>query len=259
MEQRQDRGQRGRDDRYESGGRVGEPSRYSGDAEDRRGYGNDGGQDEWRGMSRGQGGRQTGVWDRMGQYGEDDWRDEGGRERFGREQNTGMHRDFRSGGNSGWQGPGMERYGQQRHQGRFQGDQQDRGFWDKAGDEVSSWFGDDDAQRRREQDEHRGRGPKSYTRSDDRIREDVNDRFTDDGSLDASDIEVQVASGEVTLTGEVSRRQDKRRAEDIAEMVSGVKHVQNNLRVRMGGAESGSTGIASAARTGGPGQGRNKS
>lgn len=107
-----------------------------------------------------------------------------------------------------------------------------RGFWDKAGDEVSSWFGDDDAERRRHQDQHRGRGPKGYVRSDERIREDINDRLTDDWSLDATDIDVQVAEREVTLTGEVASRADKRRAEDIAESVSGVTNVQNNLRIK---------------------------
>jgi osmotically-inducible protein OsmY len=121
--------------------------------------------------------------------------------------------------------------------------QGERGFWDRASDEVSSWLGDDDARRRRERDEHRGRGPKGYTRSDERIREDVNDRLTDDGWLDASDIEVQVSSAEVTLTGHVNSREEKRRAEDIVEAVSGVKHVQNNLRVkdRMSASSQGST------------------
>ncbi len=79
--------------------------------------------------------------------------------------------------------------------------------------------------------EHRGRGPKGYRRSDDRIREDINDRLTDDGWLDATHIEVAVEGGEVTLTGTVSSRQAKRRAEDIAERVSGVDDVQNNIRV----------------------------
>ena len=97
---------------------------------------------------------------------------------------------------------------------------------------MSSWFGDEQAERRREMDRHRGRGPKNYTRSDDRIKEDVSDRLTDDGALDASDIEVAISGGEVTLNGHISNRWDKRRAEDIAEEVSGVRHVQNNLRVR---------------------------
>lgn len=107
-----------------------------------------------------------------------------------------------------------------------------RDFWDRAADEVSSWFGDEDAERRRRMDQFRGRGPKNYMRSDERIKEDVNDRLSDDGNLDASDIEVAVSKGEVTLSGQISNRWDKRRAEDIAEAVSGVKHVQNNLRVR---------------------------
>ena len=40
-----------------------------------------------------------------------------------------------------------------------------------------------------------------------------------------------VVGGEVTLSGTVNRRDQRRRAEDIAESVSGVKHVQNNVRV----------------------------
>jgi hypothetical protein len=78
----------------------------------------------------------------------------------------------------------------------------------------------------------RGAGPKGYSRSDERIREDVCDRLTEDAHLDASDVEVVVKDGEVTLDGTVGRRQDKRAAEDLAERASGVKHVQNNLRVK---------------------------
>jgi osmotically-inducible protein OsmY len=105
-----------------------------------------------------------------------------------------------------------------------------RGFFDKAGDEIASWFGDEDAARRREMD-HRGRGPKDYVRSDERIRDDANDRLTDDWRLDASDVTVRVENGEVTLDGTVPDRMSKRRAEDLVEDISGVKHVQNNLRV----------------------------
>jgi osmotically-inducible protein OsmY len=108
----------------------------------------------------------------------------------------------------------------------------ERGFFDRASDEVASWFGDEDAERRRRQDHHRGRGPRNYTRSGDRIREDVSDRLTDDWRVDASEIEVTVSGTEVTLTGTVTSRDQRRRAEDIAESVSGVTHVQNNLRVK---------------------------
>ena len=115
------------------------------------------------------------------------------------------------------------------------GEDRDRGWMDRIGDEVASWWGDEDAERRRRMDamrSHRGRGPRGYARSDDRIREDVSDRLTDDPYVDASDIDVTVSGGEVTLSGHVDHRTARRRAEDIAESVSGVTHVQNNLRVR---------------------------
>ena len=114
----------------------------------------------------------------------------------------------------------------------------ERNFMDKAGDEVSSWFGNEQAAERRDIDRrrsgHYGRGPRGYRRSDARIAEDVNDRLTDDWRLDASDVEVSVAEGEVTLTGTVRTRQDKRLAEDLADDVSGVRNVQNNLRIEPG-------------------------
>lgn len=78
---------------------------------------------------------------------------------------------------------------------------------------------------------HRGKGPKDYQRSDDRIREDVCDRLSEDGGLDASDITVRVEQGEVTLDGTVGSRREKRAAEDCVDSVSGVAHCQNNLRV----------------------------
>src|SRR5262245_48685933 len=79
-----------------------------------------------------------------------------------------------------------------------------------------------------------GRGPKGYTRSDDRIREDISDALMDDHDIDASEIEVDVKDGEVMLRGTVDSRDAKRLAEDLVESVSGVKNVQNSLRVQTG-------------------------
>ena len=109
----------------------------------------------------------------------------------------------------------------------------DRGWWDRTRDEVSSWFGDDDAERRRRMDkgEFKGVGPKGYRRSDERIREDISDRLSDDDMLNASNIEVIVNNCDVTLTGTVDNRWAKRRAEDLAERISGVDNVSNQLRV----------------------------
>lgn len=143
-------------------------------------------------------------------------------------------------------GYGSREYGQRSYEadrrsdyGRGGRGQEERGWWDRASDEVQSWFGDDDAERRRARDSredarHSGRGPKGYKRSDERIREDVSDRLTDDAFIDASEIDIEVSGSEVTLNGSVDSRMSRRRAEDIAERVSGVTHVQNNLRVSSG-------------------------
>ncbi len=77
-----------------------------------------------------------------------------------------------------------------------------------------------------------GHGPKNYTRSDERIREDVCEHLFDHPYIDASDIEVVVAGGEVTLSGTVDARIVKRAAEDCAEHARGVKDVHNHLRVK---------------------------
>lgn len=190
-----------------------------------------------------------------------------GREDFGR---GGQERSF--GGNDysrGFYGADQGYRGEERgpHQDMW-GYRGSRSGWDRATDEMSSWFGDEDAARRREMDarqgdqgaqHHRGRGPKGYTRSDERIRDDVNDRLTDDPYVDASEIEVSVSNCEVTLTGTVDSREAKRRAEDCVESVSGVRHVQNNLRVQQGtnqgtaAGTAGSIGIGSTTGAAGTG------
>jgi osmotically-inducible protein OsmY len=163
---------------------------------------------------------------------------------------------------------GQDRYGRDRagseNFGRGSRDyHEDRGFLDRAGDEVRSWFGDEEAERRRDRDMreaglHRGRGPKGYQRSDARILEDVNDRLTEDPHIDASEIDVRVENREVTLSGTVNSRFEKRHAEDIAESVSGVTHVQNNLRIQqaadagIAGSMMSGAGAAGAGSTGTP-------
>lgn len=213
------------DRRFGGGGRYRSASDYGGSGDYGRGYGDDA-------RHAGRGGRQRWA-DEPGPLREDEMILSGG---YGSaDMGMGMTGPFGYG----------QRYGQRGRAGdwRSGSDRDDRGFFDRAGDEVASWFGDRDAERRREVDAgHRGRGPKNYTRSDDRVREDVSDRLTDDHHLDASDIEVSVSDGEVTLDGTVDGRFAKRHAEDLAESASGVKHVQNNLRIKnQGTSTSGST------------------
>lgn len=78
----------------------------------------------------------------------------------------------------------------------------------------------------------RGRGPKNYLRSDERIREDLCERLTDDPFIDAGDITIEVKNGVVTLTGSVEARHLKHRVEDLADHCSGVKDIDNKLVLR---------------------------
>lgn len=181
-------------------------------------------------------------------------------------------------GRSGYQSGGGEgqRYGQGYGQGgRGRGLGQSHGigsgerpsggraYGDYSGS-PSGYFGDEYGSRGQGLDQwgsseeygaHRGRGPRGYKRSDDRIKEDVCDCLTDDDRLDASNIEVGVKDGEVTLSGYVTSREDKRWAESLVERISGVKEVQNSIRVQdqqrsQTGTQSSTQGAGATSRAG---------
>jgi osmotically-inducible protein OsmY len=79
------------------------------------------------------------------------------------------------------------------------------------------------------EESHFGKGPKGYKRSDTRIQEDVHEALTRDHDIDASEIEVSVKDGIVTLSGSVTERKMKRLAEDCVENISGVVDVRNEI------------------------------
>jgi hypothetical protein len=78
----------------------------------------------------------------------------------------------------------------------------------------------------------RGKGPKGYIRSDERIEEEVCKNLARDKHIDASSIDVGVENGIVKLTGLVHSRQEKFAIEDAVENVSGVKEVKNDIKVQ---------------------------
>ncbi len=82
-----------------------------------------------------------------------------------------------------------------------------------------------------------GRGPRNYRRSDERILQDVCERLTQHGRIDASDVDIDVRDGEVVLKGNVPDRQMKYLIEDVAESVPGVAEVHDQIRVRRGNAQ----------------------
>ena len=225
---------------YSGGGR--ESERYS--REGREGW--SGGRNYGRESSSG-GGRESGREGYWGRGWENERDDDTRESRYGSYGRSGAERGYSEGlrdySSQRYNYPtgfrSNESYGERGRSYDYDRDRYDRGeergWWDRASDAVASWFGDEEAERRRrldQQREHRGRGPKGYRRSDERIKEDVNDRLSDDYYLDASDVEVMVSNTEVTLTGTVNSRADKRRAEDIAESVSGVTNVENRIRVK---------------------------
>lgn len=90
--------------------------------------------------------------------------------------------------------------------------------------------------------DYRGVGPRNYARSDERIREDLNERLTEAWDLDASGLTVEVANGVATLAGSVPERWMKHRAEDLADGCIGVRDVQNRIVVAATAGTTGSTG-----------------
>jgi hypothetical protein len=76
---------------------------------------------------------------------------------------------------------------------------------------------------------YRGIGPQGYTRSDERIKEDVSEELSDDPDVDASRILVTVKDAEVTLTGTVPEQSMRAFAEQAASRAVGVRIVHNQL------------------------------
>ena len=121
-------------------------------------------------------------------------------------------------GGMGYQGGGM---------GGFQGGMGRQGGWEQQG-RVQSGMGEGGMSQRF----GARRGPKGYKRSDERIREDVCDRLSEHPIIDSSDVEIKVQNGEVTLTGTVTERRHKHLIEQVAEAISGVQDVTNQIRVK---------------------------
>lgn len=117
----------------------------------------------------------------------------------------------------------------------------DSGYFGHGGIPKTPWLGEAEGREHEERmygssqerqfGEFRGRGPRGYRRSDERIKEDVCQCLTDDPHIDASNVDVTVNDREVVLSGTVDTRYEKRHAEDLIERVPGVRDVINSLRV----------------------------
>jgi osmotically-inducible protein OsmY len=236
------------DQSYEGrGGYLGQGDQQIGNPYGSRGqsgYGSQGrGQQQWGNEGYSSGGDQdrygsSGHWRQQGQQGDwqgRDWqggqgrsdRDLGMRHPYGSQQGAFGGQGSTIGQQSSMQGGrGAQGQGGLYGQGGYnEGMYGQGGMQNRFGSQGYQGFGQEPQQ------SHRGKGPAGYMRSDERIREMVCEALADDHHVDATNIEITVKSGEVVLSGTVDDRQQKRMAEDIVERVSGVKDVQNQIRV----------------------------
>jgi osmotically-inducible protein OsmY len=68
-------------------------------------------------------------------------------------------------------------------------------------------------------------------RSDETLTRELHEILTQDPELDATEIEIEVERGTVTISGVVDSSDAKLLAEELVESVAGVRLVHNRLRV----------------------------
>ena len=254
---------------YGQSGNFGQGSNYGQGSYSQGGYGQGYGQDQ--GQSSGYG--QVGFQGQQRSLGEDLYgrnygysmgyehnpRGQGGggsygsRSAFGQEYHRAMRHEPQGGydtgfgggnygyGQSGQPGYDQNRFGQSA--GGMAGQYGQQGL-DQGGYSRGGWMESSQSQ------SQRGRGPKGYTRSDERLKEDICERLTHHSGIDASEVEVEAKQGVVTLSGSVTQRQSKHQIEDLVENVTGVKDIENRISVRSQSEQqsgSGSLGGSSAS------------
>jgi osmotically-inducible protein OsmY len=145
--------------------------------------------------------------------------DYGSQSSYGRNQQRPSRSEYQRGG-------GSSGYGTQ------QGGSVNTGAWDRSGTYTSDYGSYVRSQ------SFRGRGPQGYQRSDERLKEIICERLTDDPAIDASNITIEVTGQIVKLTGTVDDRSTKYEVEELIESCGGVKDIDNQLRVQSGQSSS---------------------
>lgn len=110
-----------------------------------------------------------------------------------------------------------------------------RGREGLAGEGEATWGEIEQARGSKETSgRHPARGPQAARRSDRSIHQEIHEQLARHSEIDASDLEILVEGGEVTLQGRVGDRSTRWLVEDVVEAVSGVSLVHNQLRVAPG-------------------------
>jgi osmotically-inducible protein OsmY len=95
-------------------------------------------------------------------------------------------------------------------------------------------WGEEQYQSERQEEQGRRRadkGPRAQRKSDERLAGEIRDILTNDPELDATEVEVEVEDGAVTISGVVDGTEARLLAEELVESVTGVREVHNRLRV----------------------------
>lgn len=152
-------------------------------------------------------------------------------------------RDYMSGGDDrerGYSQSGRESGGRWREAWRDHDDDREEehgalyNLGHRIGQAVSDWFGPGAMEKRA--------GPRGYTRTDERIRDEICERLTFTSGIDVREVSIDVDKGKVTLGGTVQTRGQKYDIEDLADNTFGVTEVENNIRVQRQDVDAAVTG-----------------
>ena len=97
--------------------------------------------------------------------------------------------------------------------------------------QAGAWTGQERHQEPRDGIAGEG-GARLRRKPDDSLAQEIHEILIADPELDATDVEVVVEGGAVTLSGEVEHPDAKFLAEELTESVAGVRLVHNRLVVR---------------------------
>lgn len=135
------------------------------------------------------------------------------------------------GGSSQWAGSG----------GGYQGGQQGygsqgygEGYGSRAQGYGSQGYGSQGQGYGAQPGRSRRPGPKGYTRTDERLKEDICEKLMEADELDVEAVSIEVKEGHVTLEGTVKDRRMKHSIEDCVDAIHGVKDINNRIRLESG-------------------------
>lgn len=137
-------------------------------------------------------------------------------------------------------------YGQESRRGDYEGQSMGEYSGSRGYQRGQSGFRQGYEEERRN---YAGHGPKGWQRSDERIREDVNETLARHSDIDPSDVEVKIENGVVTLEGTVQDRWMKRHMEDVVYSVFGVQDVHNRVSVSRTNGQNDQSGNQTQSRS----------